>query len=337
MVSIQRSVLSASPSSTPSWSLYRYLLRFVYTGLAIIVIWLYGSSLDDHDEHLITANRELIASSSSSSNVDGDKQKKKKIQTATREEVVVSGDIFSQYCPVSSISSLSPEEIRPKAHNTKDGSPSSRYVVDPPSGGKLTLVCCSTTKGNFSALLHHRWAPKGVERLLSMIKSKYFDSEEEGGSPVPLFRCTDACQLGLSSNPNMTKRFDTRIDDDPLWLPTGPTNRVNEHGVKRYPGGIWTFAGSGPNSRTNQMVITLKANQFMGGGSPWEVPLGEFVGAQSFDVLSKWYTGYHEKGPSQKILRQQGVSSFVKQQWPLMDSILSCQIIDEDELILVDG
>jgi hypothetical protein len=79
------------------------------------------------------------------------------------------------------------------------------------------------------------------------------------------------------------------------------------------------------------MVITLKPNKFMGGGSPWETPLGEFVGNKSFNALTKWFTGYGEKGPtrSQKILKEQGVSSFVRTNWSLMDYILSCPVVDE--------
>ncbi|KAL3906198.1 MAG: hypothetical protein SGARI_004109 [Bacillariaceae sp.] len=105
---------------------------------------------------------------------------------------------------------------------------------------------------------------------------------------IPLFRCTDACQFGLSSNTTLTKLFDKRIDDDPLWLPTGPGHRTNEKGTARYPKGILTNAGSGPNSRSNQFVVTLKPNKFMGGGSPWEVPLGEVVAGR--EVLDKLYT-----------------------------------------------
>lgn len=156
-----------------------------------------------------------------------------------------------------------------------------------------------------------------------MIQKGYFSTK------VPFFRCTDACQFGLSADPQATKEFEARIEDDPMWLPPGPDHRQNDQGVRRYPEGMWTFAGAGPNSRSNQYVITLQPNLFMGGGSPWEVPLGEFVGNASFALLSKFYTGYKENGPSQAILRQEGVSEQVKEQWPLMDYILSCSIMDE--------
>jgi cyclophilin family peptidyl-prolyl cis-trans isomerase len=219
-------------------------------------------------------------------------------------------------CPVTFISQLSPTELHPVAGD--------RHMVTPPDGGTLTLLCFQTTKGPLSLLLHEAWAPIGVQRLLDMVSSGYFATQ------IPLFRCTDACQFGLSGNPQATQKFDTRLNDDPPWLPPGKDYRQNEQGVSRYPRGFLTFAGAGPHSRSNQLVLTLKPNRFMGGGSPWEVPLGEVVG--SSHVLDLFYTGYGEKGPSQALLRREGTSQRVQKEWPLMDYILDCQIVDQVQL-----
>lgn len=227
----------------------------------------------------------------------------------------VRGIIEYAQCPVRSIDDLSADEVMPKA--------GPRHMVQPPVGGMVTLICCETTKGSISALLHHVWSPKGVERLVQMIRSKYFSTK------IPLFRCTDACQFGISSAPQATKQYAKRLQDDPMWLPPGKDNRKNNDGVVRYPEGMWTYAGAGPNSRSNQFVLTLKSNPFMGGGSPWEVPLGELVGKQSFDVLPKLYNGYGEKGPGQGLLRREGVTEKIEKEWPLMDYILSCDVIEE--------
>jgi cyclophilin family peptidyl-prolyl cis-trans isomerase len=224
----------------------------------------------------------------------------------------------SAHCPITSIVDLSEEEGAPMA--------GFRHMVDPPVGGKIALICCETTKGSFSALLHRAWAPIGVDHLLNMIKEGYFSTR------IPLFRCTDACQFGLSADPEQTKQYDAQLQDDPMWLPPGKDHQANERGVKRYPEGMWTYAGSGPNSRSNQFVITLRPNAFMGGGSPWEVPLGEFVGKESFDLLHRLYTGYGERGPTQAILKKEGASERVEKDWPLMDYILNCTILDEVEL-----
>jgi len=202
-------------------------------------------------------------------------------------------------------------------------------------------VCCDTTKGSFHVLLHEKWAPIGVPHMVAMLENGYFATE------IPLFRCTDACQFGLSSNASLTRAFDRpTLVDDPLWLPTGPEHRFsdpdpkNKSRTKRYPKGVWTHAGGGRNSRGVQFVLTLKPNKYMGGGSPWEVPLGEVVEADNkknhdndndgfVDVsLPDLYTGYGEKGPSQGLLRRKGAPASVREEWPLLDYLLSCSIVD---------
>lgn len=234
-------------------------------------------------------------------------------------KVVKKSDVEKNICPITSISDLTPQEQQPTADF--------RHMVTPPQGGKLHLVCCDTTKGQFNALLHENWAPLGVAHFLKMVDAGYFSS-----SKIPLFRCTDACQFGLAGDVNMTKRFRHRFPDDPPWLPPGPDHRENDQGVRRFPSGYLTHAGSGKDSRSNQFVITLKPNKFMGGGSPWEVPMGELVGHHSFETISRWYTGYGEKGPSQKLLHNEGVSKKVLTDWPLMDYIYGCSLVDNHDL-----
>ena len=65
--------------------------------------------------------------------------------------------------------------------------------------------------------------------------------------------------------------------------------------MKRFAQGYLAYAGSGTDSRGVQLIVALEANPRLGGGSPWEVPWGELVGAHSYDTLAKIYTGYGEK------------------------------------------
>jgi hypothetical protein len=293
-------------------------------------------------------------------------------------------NINNNNCPSSSRSSIL-NDLTDEQRNPIIGR---RWMVRPPSGRNLYLMCCDTTKGSFNILLHERWAPIGVKHLLNMIEGKedtetetkqnqnnnnnnnnkhYFDTE------IPFFRCTDACQFGLSSNKTLTKQYGKSIHDDPLWLPTGPSNRFfdfnssadadgdadadDEKGkkqkqkqIKRYPKGVLTHAGAGNNSRSVQFVLTLKPNKFMGGGSPWETPLGEIVTIVGDDgdgpdknnnnennnndddiSIPDIYTGYGEKGPGQALLKREGVtdeSGGVRQKWPLLDYLLQCSIVD---------
>lgn len=242
------------------------------------------------------------------------------VSSSSSSEPKTSSGATSNVCPISRLSELSQADLFPKADD--------RHMITPPDGGTLYLICCNSTKGSLNAVLHKAWAPLGVERVIQMIESNYFSTQ------IPLFRCLHhhprACQFGLAGDPEYTKKFDHSIQDDPPWLPPGPDHRQNELAVQRYPTGYWTFAGSGPNSRSNQMVITLEPNPYMGGGSPWEVPIGELVGSHSFETIAKWYTGYGEKGPSQKIVRQEGIKSDrIQKEWPLLDYISMCDIVDQ--------
>jgi peptidyl-prolyl cis-trans isomerase A (cyclophilin A) len=160
-----------------------------------------------------------------------------------------------------------------------------------------------------------------------MVETGYF-----GNQKVPLMRCMHdfLCQFGLAGP--ASEEFDTRLPDDPNWLPEGPKFRENATtGVKRFATGYMAYAGAGPNSRGVQLIVALVPNGPLGGGSPWEVPWGETVGVHSFETLSHIYTGYGEKGPSQALLRREGASENVAQQFPKLDYINSCQIVDEEE------
>lgn len=99
--------------------------------------------------------------------------------------------------------------------------------------------------------------------------------------------------------------------------------------MSRFARGYLAYAGAGKNSRGTQLIVALKDNGPLAGGSPWEVPWGEIVGAESFQTLSKIYTGYGEKGPPQGRLMREGASDAVKKQWPKLDYINKCQLMDE--------
>ena len=135
------------------------------------------------------------------------------------------------------------------------------------------------------------------------------------------------CQFGLAGA--ASKPFDARIPDDPNWMKEGPDYRTNSAGVKRFAQGYLAYAGAGKDSRGIQLIVSLQSNPRLGGGSPWEVPWGELVGEHSFTTLSKIYTGYGDHGPSQGRLRREGASAEAVKEFPLLDYVLSCQVVDE--------
>ena len=162
------------------------------------------------------------------------------------------------------------------------------------------------------------------------------------------------CQFGLAGIPSYNEPYTGKnniLPDDKNWLPEGPDHRKNELGVKRFAKGTliqialsffkWSlltlfflpwkgylaYAGSGKNSRSNQLIVALNDNERLGGGSPWEVPWGEIVGEQSYHTLQQIYTGYGEKGPTQGRLHKEGSSEAIQREFPNLDYILGCNII----------
>jgi len=238
--------------------------------------------------------------------------------TKQRAPILVATKEAAPSCRNSSLSDLTDAERYPAA--------GIRHMVDPPRGGKVTLVCCQTTVGPMTMAVHHIWAPVGAAHFLELVQEGYFSSK------VALMRCLKdfICQFGLAGTPELNKRYQNqRLDDDPNWLPEGPSHRMNEKGVKRFAKGYLAYAGGGKNSRSNQFIVSLVDEPFLAGGSPWEVPWGELVGVHSFETLGKIYTGYGEGGPPQGLLSKEGSSESVMQKWPLLDYITSCQVIDE--------
>jgi len=77
------------------------------------------------------------------------------------------------------------------------------------------------------------------------------------------------------------------------------------------------------------LIVALEGNGPLGGGSPWEVPWGELVSSESYETLGKIYTGYGEKGPPQGKLMNRGMTAEMKTEFPLVDYIQSCTLVDE--------
>ena len=162
-------------------------------------------------------------------------------------------------CIYKGLDSVSADDLHPVAGKQ-------RYLVTPPADGKVSLVCCDTTKGPLSILAHQNWAPLGSKQFVNMVQAGYFNSG------IPMMRCVPGflCQFGLNSDPEQTKKFNKSFPDDPNWLPEGPDHRQNSDGIKRFARGYLAYAGGGKNSRNNQFIVALKNNGPLAGGSPWE-------------------------------------------------------------------
>jgi peptidyl-prolyl cis-trans isomerase A (cyclophilin A) len=230
------------------------------------------------------------------------------------------------YCSYKSMSDLKSYEKFPRTEKELDGN-GRRHMVNPPADGKITLVCCETTVGPLSVAVHQNWAPLGAGRFLDMVKDEYFSSK------VAMMRCVKnfICQFGIAGKPSLNKKYKS-FKDDINWMPSGPKHMTNEFGAKRFARGYFAYAGGGKNSRSNQLIVALGDNKRLGGGSPWEVPFGEVVGDESYKTLAAISTAYGEKGPSQAKLRKLGSTEEIATEFPELDYMTSCVVVDEENL-----
>jgi len=143
---------------------------------------------------------------------------------------------------------------------------------------------------------------------------------------IPFFRCVEdfICQFGLSGE--HSHLYPKKIKDDPQWLPLD--RRKNDRDEKRFQPGCFACAGSGQNSRGRQLFVAMGASGSLG-ADPWEVPFGEAVGRHSYEMLDKLHTGYGEDGPSQNSLAQPDGLDAARRDFPNLNWITSCNIVDE--------
>jgi cyclophilin family peptidyl-prolyl cis-trans isomerase len=94
---------------------------------------------------------------------------------------------------------------------------SKRHILVPPIGGKLSLVCCSTTAGPLEIVVYYKWAPFCAEGFMEMVTSGYFTSG------IPLMQCIKGflCKFGLNSDPAKRQDFQETFPDNGNWLPEG--------------------------------------------------------------------------------------------------------------------
>ena len=109
----------------------------------------------------------------------------------------------------------------------------------------------------------------------------------------------------------------------------GPDYRADAFGNQRFKTGYVAYAGAGKHTRAEQLIVANHDDCCLGGGSPWETPLGELVGAASYATLAAIYTGYGDDGPSQGGLSSRGWTRGDAQRFPLLDHVTSCAVVDD--------
>lgn len=124
------------------------------------------------------------------------------------------------------------------------------------------VVECKTTHGPITIDVRERWGPLGAAQYLSLVDQEFF-------SDLAFFRVAPRyiTQFGAKLRENNHATVSTIKDDKSLW------------GKRDMDFGYLFFAGSGVNSRHDQMVLALCEQagciQTALGKAPWEVPIGK--------------------------------------------------------------
>lgn len=162
-----------------------------------------------------------------------------------------------------------------------------------------------TTAGDFTVECTRRVCPKGADRFHELVEAKFFD-ECRFFRVVPRF----VVQFGINGDPKTQATWrEKRITDDPVKM----SNRK----------GTLTFATSGPNTRTSQLFINLKDNDFLdrSGFSPFGVV------TEGMDAVEKITAEYGEK-PDQGRIQSMG-NEYLKANFPNLDYVKTARIVKD--------
>lgn len=181
-------------------------------------------------------------------------------------------------------------------------------------------VAFETSRGRFDVMARKNWAPVGVDRFYTLVKSRYYDQTR-------FFRVVKnfVAQFGISGDPNLNDAWRVRcIADEPV-------RHTNARGTIAY-------ARGGPGTRSVQLFVNLRDNprlDSLGGfGFP---PIAEVV--SGMDVVDSLYSGYGEgaprsgpqpgrEGPSQDSISRQG-NTYLARGWPKLDYIKTARVVQE--------
>ncbi|MES1259368.1 MAG: peptidylprolyl isomerase [Gemmatimonadota bacterium] len=170
-------------------------------------------------------------------------------------------------------------------------------------------VLVETTRGPVVIMMHRDWAPRGVDRVYSLVRQHYYDT-------VAVFRVVPkfVAQFGLAADPRFTAlyRKDTILDDS-----------VRKSNLR----GTVTFARSGANSRTAQLFINLVDNARLDVANGFGfAPIGQVV--KGMELVDLFNAEYNATTPSQGLIASQG-NAYLRANYPRLDYILRMTITKE--------
>ena len=194
-----------------------------------------------------------------------------------------------------------PEAPKPESAKPETKPEAAAKKADSREAPPLFKVRLDTSKGPVVIEVHKDWAPVGAQRFYELVKTGFYNGARFF-RVVPNF----VVQFGLAADPSLTKKWDKPIKDDPVTQ----TNRT----------GSVVFATAGPNTRTTQLFINLKSNQFL--DSQGFAPFGTVV--EGMNVVQQIYPGYGEN-PDQDQITRRG-NAYLNATFPKLDYIKTATI-----------
>jgi peptidyl-prolyl cis-trans isomerase A (cyclophilin A) len=162
-----------------------------------------------------------------------------------------------------------------------------------------------TTKGDIIVDVTRAWAPNGADRFYNLVKNGFYDG-------VKFFRVVPnfVVQFGMHGDPEIGKHWqNASIQDEPV-----------KEGNKR---GNIVYAMGGPNTRTTQIFINLKDNDFLDSrGFP---AFGKVV--KGMDVVDKLYSGYGEEAGRAQGEIAAGGNAYLEKTFPKLDAVKKATIV----------
>jgi cyclophilin family peptidyl-prolyl cis-trans isomerase len=145
-------------------------------------------------------------------------------------------------------------------------------------------VRIETTQGAFVLEVRPDWAPRGAQRVLELVRSRFFDDSR-------FFRVREKyiAQFGIAGDPAVTRKWKDRYF---------PDDSVRTSNVR----GTFAFAMTGPNLRNTQVYINLVDNRQL--DAQGFSPVGRVV--EGMEVVDRLYSGYGEDAGGGLRLGKQG-------------------------------
>lgn len=182
------------------------------------------------------------------------------------------------------------------------------YAID--QAPERFKVRFTTTQGDFLVEVRRAWAPLGAKRFYNLVKMRFFHD-------VAFFRVLPGfvVQFGIYGDPQVTAKWRTAaLEDDPV-------SQSNQRGYV-------TFATSGPDTRTTQVLIHIGDNGKL--DEDGYAPIGRVI--QGMEVVDRFFCGYGEcapngTGPALKRIMAEG-NKYLAEGFPKLDYVKDAVLVE---------